>query len=108
MVQTGTGPGFRHLLLRSIVKEEFGPPGCPRTAWRVNHRIVEQLAALSIYVECDQSTRQDTCSRRLLHRLKRDAAAKKFDRLLVWKASRLGPDMKAVVSTVCETRRTLG
>ena len=34
--------------------------------------------------------------------MKRDAACRKFDRLLVWKVSRLGRDMREVVSTVYE------
>jgi DNA invertase Pin-like site-specific DNA recombinase len=34
--------------------------------------------------------------------MKRDAAARKFDRLLVWKVSRLGRDMREVISTVYE------
>ncbi len=34
--------------------------------------------------------------------MKRDAAARKFDRLLVWKVSRLGRDMREVIATVYE------
>jgi putative DNA-invertase from lambdoid prophage Rac len=34
--------------------------------------------------------------------MKQDAAARKFDRLLVWKVSRLGRDMREVISTVYE------
>jgi DNA invertase Pin-like site-specific DNA recombinase len=34
--------------------------------------------------------------------MKRDAAARKFDRLLVWKVSRLGRDMRELISTVYE------
>jgi putative DNA-invertase from lambdoid prophage Rac len=34
--------------------------------------------------------------------MKRDAAARRFDRLLVWKVSRLGRDMREVISTVYE------
>ncbi|PYT29346.1 MAG: hypothetical protein DMG57_12015 [Acidobacteria bacterium] len=34
--------------------------------------------------------------------MKRDAAQRKFDRLLVWKVSRLGRDMREVISTVYE------
>jgi len=31
--------------------------------------------------------------------MKRDGAARKFDRLLVWKVSRLGRDMREVIAT---------
>ena len=34
--------------------------------------------------------------------MKKDAALRKFDRLLVWKVSRLGRDMREVISTVNE------
>ena len=34
--------------------------------------------------------------------MKRDAAARKFDRLLVWKVSRLGRDMREVIAAVYE------
>jgi putative DNA-invertase from lambdoid prophage Rac len=34
--------------------------------------------------------------------MKRDAATRRFDRLLVWKVSRLGRDMREVISTVFE------
>ena len=34
--------------------------------------------------------------------MKRDAALRKFDRLLVWKVSRLGRDMRQVIDTVYE------
>jgi putative DNA-invertase from lambdoid prophage Rac len=36
----------------------------------------------------------------LFEQMKRDAAARKFDRLLVWKVSRLGRDMREVISAV--------
>ncbi len=38
----------------------------------------------------------------MFERMKRDAALRKFDRLLVWKVSRLGRDMREVISTVYE------
>ena len=34
--------------------------------------------------------------------MKRDAGLRQFDRLLVWKVSRLGRDMREVISTVYE------
>jgi hypothetical protein len=38
----------------------------------------------------------------LFEQMKRDAAARRFDRLLVWKVSRLGRDMRELISTVYE------
>jgi putative DNA-invertase from lambdoid prophage Rac len=40
--------------------------------------------------------------RPLFEQMRRDAAARRFDRLLVWKVSRLGRDMREVISTVYE------
>src|SRR2546422_11532073 len=40
--------------------------------------------------------------RPLFEQMRRDAALRKFDRLLVWKVSRLGRDMREVISTVYE------
>src|SRR5262249_3925004 len=40
--------------------------------------------------------------RPLFEQMKRDAAARKFDRLLVWKVSRLGRNMREVIKTVYE------
>ena len=93
---------IRDLLSRSIVEEGVWPPGGTTTVYRVNSRTVEQLAALSIYVEQDHSRCKGARSRPLFQRLKKDAALRKFDRLLVWKVSRLGPDIQAAISTVYE------
>jgi hypothetical protein len=38
----------------------------------------------------------------MFEQMKRDAALRKFDRLLVWKVSRLGRDMREVIATVYE------
>jgi DNA invertase Pin-like site-specific DNA recombinase len=40
--------------------------------------------------------------RPLFEQMKRDATLRKFDRLLVWKVSRLGRDIREVISTVYE------
>ena len=93
---------IRDLLSLSIVEEEVGHPGSTRTVYRVNPQIVEQLANLSIYVEQGRSSRKGARTRPLFQRLKRDAGLRKFDRLLVWKVSRLGKDMREVISTVYE------
>jgi DNA invertase Pin-like site-specific DNA recombinase len=92
----------RDLLSRSIVEEQTGPPGSTRTVYRVYPQIVEQLADLSIYVEQGRSSRKGARTRPHFQQLKKDAALRKFDRLLVWKVSRLGRDMREVISTVYE------
>ena len=38
----------------------------------------------------------------MFEKMKRDAAARRFERLFVWKVSRLGRDMREVISTVYE------
>jgi putative DNA-invertase from lambdoid prophage Rac len=38
----------------------------------------------------------------MFEQMKRDAVLRRFDRLLVWKVSRLGRDMREVISTVYE------
>ncbi len=101
----GSGRDWTHiddLLSRSIVEEEVGPPGSTRTVYRVNPQIVEQLAELSIYVEQGRSSRKGARTRPLFQRLKKDAGLRKFDRLLIWNVSRLGRDMREVISTVYE------
>ena len=68
----------------------------------MNPRIVAELADLCIYVEQGKSGRKGSKSRPLFEQMKKDAALRKFDRLLVWKVSRLGRDMREVISTVYE------
>ena len=95
-------PQIRDLLSRSIVEEQVGPLRSTRTIYRVNPQIVEQLADLCIYLEQGRSSRKGARTRPLFQRLKKDARLRKFDRLLVWKVSRLGRDMREVISTVYE------
>jgi DNA invertase Pin-like site-specific DNA recombinase len=53
-------------------------------------------------VEHGKSSKAGAQPRPLFEQTKRDAAARKFDRLLVWKVSRLGRDMREVITTVYE------
>lgn len=53
-------------------------------------------------LEQGKSTKTGARRRPLFEQMKRDAAARRFDRLLVWKVSRLGRDMREVIATVYE------
>ena len=93
---------IRNLLSRAIVEEQNGPPGSTRTVYRVNPQIVEDLADLSVYVEQSRSSHKDGRTRPLFQRLRKEAGLRKFDRLLIWKVSRLGRGIRELISTVCE------
>ena len=89
---------IRQLLSKCIQEEAIGD----RILYSVNPRIVAELADLCIYVEQGRSSRKGSKSRPLFQQMKKDAALRKFNRLLVWKVSRLGRDMREVISTVNE------
>ena len=57
---------------------------------------------MCIYVEQARSGRARGRKRPLFEQMKRDAGLHRFDRLLVWKVSRLGRDMREVIDTVYE------
>ena len=87
---------IRNVLSKCILEEAIGD----RVLYSVNPRIVAELADLCIYVEQGRSSRNGSKSRPLFQQVKKDAALRRFDRLLVWKVSRLGRDMREVISTV--------
>ena len=89
---------IRDLLSKCIHAEAVGD----RTVYLVNSQIVAELADRFVYVEQGRSSRKGSRNRPLFEQMKRDAALRKFDRLLVWKVSRLGRDMREVISTVYE------
>ena len=93
---------IRDLLSGCIVEEEVRGQGGRRTVYRVNPAAADRLADLCVYVEQGRSGRKGAGSRPMFERMKRDAALRKFDRLLAWKVSRLGRDMREVISTVYE------
>jgi DNA invertase Pin-like site-specific DNA recombinase len=76
--------------------------GLTRTIYRVDAAIAEHLAKECVYVEQGRSSKRGAQKRPLFERMKRDAAQGRFTRLLVWKVSRLGRDMREVISTVYE------
>ena len=63
---------------------------------------IRQLLSRCVFVEQGRSSKTGASRRPMFEQMKRDAALRKFDRLLVWKVSRLGRDMREVVSTVYE------
>jgi DNA invertase Pin-like site-specific DNA recombinase len=73
-----------------------------RAVYRVRTEVAAELAQQSIYIEQGKSGRTGGRRRPLFDQMKRDAAARKFTRLLVWKVSRLGRDMREVIDTVYE------
>ena len=89
---------IRELLSRCIHEEAIGD----RTLYSVKPRIVAELTELGVYVEQGRSSHKGSKSRPLFEQMKKDAALRKFDWLLVWKVSRLGRDMREVISTVYE------
>jgi putative DNA-invertase from lambdoid prophage Rac len=76
--------------------------GVARTVYRVDAAVAERLAKECIYVEQGRSSKRGAQKRPLFERMKRDASQGRFTRLLVWKVSRLGRDMREVISTVYE------
>jgi putative DNA-invertase from lambdoid prophage Rac len=74
--------------------------GITRSVYRVDAAIAERLAKECVYVEQGRSSKRGAQKRPLFDRMKRDASQGRFARLLVWKVSRLGRDMREVISTV--------
>jgi putative DNA-invertase from lambdoid prophage Rac len=90
---------IRSKLSRCIEEEQL----CSgRSVYRVRPEVVVELARDCVYVEQGRSGRAGAKRRPLFEQMKRDAALRKFDRLLVWKVSRLGRDMRQVITTVYE------
>src|SRR6267142_2465361 len=88
---------------RSIITDtRLTRRGGTRTLYRVDTAIAESLAKECIYVEQGRSSKRGAQKRPLFERMKRHAAQRRFTRLLVWKVSRLGRDMREVISTVYE------
>jgi putative DNA-invertase from lambdoid prophage Rac len=94
---------IREALSRCVIEEHRpGTSGTSRTVYRVAPQVAAELARECVYVEQGRSGKIGARQRPLFELMKRDAAARKFDRLLVWKVSRLGRDMREVISTVYE------
>ena len=89
---------IRALLSKSIIEEHPKPT---RTVYKVDPAIATQLAGMLVYVEQGRSAARNAAKRRpMFEQMKRDASLLKFNRLIVWKVSRLGRNMREVLQTV--------
>ena len=94
---------IRQALSLCVYEEQIASTnGRNRIVYRVRTDVAAQLAELCVYVEQGRSGKTGGRRRPLFEQMKRDATQRKFDRLLVWKVSRLGRDMREVISTVYE------
>jgi DNA invertase Pin-like site-specific DNA recombinase len=102
----GSGRDWSHIreaLSRCVIEEHRrGINGTTRAVYRVDAQLAADLAQQCVYVEQGRSGKIGASQRPLFEQMKRDAAARKFDRLLVWKVSRLGRDMREVIAAVYE------
>jgi putative DNA-invertase from lambdoid prophage Rac len=92
---------IRSELGRAVSETRTTRRGITRTVYRVDEAIAKRLAEQCIYVEQGRSGAAGH-RRPLFERMRKDAALRRFDRLLVWKVTRLGRDMRDVISTVYE------
>jgi DNA invertase Pin-like site-specific DNA recombinase len=101
----GSGRDWSHIreaLSRCMIEEHRAVTNATtRTLYRVDAQVAASLARECVYVEQGRSSKIGARQRPLFEQMKRDAAAGKFDRLLV-KVSRLGRDMKQVIDSVYE------
>jgi putative DNA-invertase from lambdoid prophage Rac len=94
---------IREALARAVYQEDRpARSGGTRTVYRVRAEVASELAAQCVYIEQGRSGKAGAARRPLFEQMKRDAVARKFSRLLVWKVSRLGRDMGEVIATVYE------
>lgn len=94
---------IRETLSNCVVEDQRpSASGATRTVYRLRPEIAAGLARQCVYVEQGESSKAGARPRPLFELMKGDADARKFDRLLVWKVSRLGRDMREVISTVYE------
>jgi putative DNA-invertase from lambdoid prophage Rac len=90
--------------LASAVYQEDRPAARTgnRPVYRVRPEVAAALARQFVYVEQGRSSKRGGRARPVFEEMARDASARKFTRLLVWKVSRLGRDMREVIATVYE------
>lgn len=87
------------MLFQSVQEEQLRGG---KLVYRVQPEAVKELSRDCVYVEQGRSSKIGARRRTLFEQMKRDAALRKFDRLLVWKVFRLGRDMREVILTVYE------
>jgi putative DNA-invertase from lambdoid prophage Rac len=93
---------IRRLLSQVVYTEQKTGSRGPRIVYKIRPEIVARLADLAVYVEQGMSGKVGARRRPVFERMKQDAALRRFDRLLVWKVSRLGRNMREMISTVYE------
>src|SRR5215831_2686966 len=101
----GSGRDWQRIrddLSKCVIEDERNGPNGITTVYRIVPELAEKLARDCVYVEQGRSSKIGAKARPLFERMKRDAAGRKFDRLLVWKVSRLGRNMREVINTVYE------
>lgn len=100
----GLSPDHGFQALQDCIIETPAPtPSNPlRTVFKADASAIESLAKRCIYVEQGRSAKAGASRRKLYELMKTDAQLKRFDRLIVWKVSRLGRDMREVLNTVYE------
>jgi DNA invertase Pin-like site-specific DNA recombinase len=92
---------IRHLLSQVLHQEQTGDsPERGHNLRGARRELVEELATQGIHVEQGMSGRTGARRRPVLDRMKHDAAQGRFDRLLVWRVSWLGKDLREVLTTV--------
>jgi putative DNA-invertase from lambdoid prophage Rac len=96
-------PAIRAQMAAVVYAEERPTQsGGVRTVYKVRPEIQKALAKLCIYVEQGKSGKSGAKRRPLFQQMRMDASVRKFERLLVWKVTRLGRDMREIVATVYE------
>ena len=90
------------LLTTCIYQEEICHGKGARVVYRVRPDLAAELASVFVYVEQAKSSKTGARRRPMFEQMRRDATLRKFDRLLVWKVSRLGRNMREVIATVYE------
>ena len=94
---------IRNDLAHCLIEEQrISSDGTTTTFYRILPQVADHLADQYVYVEQGRSSKIGAKARPLFERMKRDGAERKFDRLLVWKVSRLGRNMREVIDTVYE------
>ena len=92
---------IRDALANAVYQEERPARTGSRPVYRVRPEVAAALAQEFIYLE-QGSSKRGARRRPVFEQMARDASARKFTRLLIWKVARLGRDMREVISAVYE------
>ncbi|MBN8731758.1 MAG: recombinase family protein [Acidobacteria bacterium] len=95
--------GIRRLLSQVVFAEDRSlEHDGSRIVYGLDSEVAARLIEHFVYVDQGRSGKRGAKARSGFARLQRDAAVGKFKRVLVWKVSRLGRDMREVISNVFE------